>query len=181
MSGSGDGGKRLLGLASGLAFGALLQRGRLNRYDVIVDQLRLKDGRVVKAMASAFVVGAVGYHLLARRGIAKKSVKPLEVAGVCGGAALFGTGLALFGYCPGTSLAAVGEGRRDAMAGVLGMFVGAGLFVTVYPKIAPLLKAGGNLGKLTMPTATKTQAGPWVAGLASTAVAGMALAEARAI
>ena len=42
---------------------------------------------------------------------------------------LFGTGLALLGYCPGTTLTAIGEGRRDAMIGALGMLTGALLYV----------------------------------------------------
>ena len=108
-------GKRLLGLLTGVAFGALLQRGRLARYDVILGQLLLRDGRVVKAMGSAVAVGAIGVHALVRRGLAKKEIKPMKVGGIVGGAALFGAGLALLGYCPGTAVAAVGEGRRDAL------------------------------------------------------------------
>ena len=54
----GSTGKRLLGLATGLAFGALLQRGRLSRHEVILGQLLLRDGRVVKTMATAVAVGA---------------------------------------------------------------------------------------------------------------------------
>jgi len=144
-------GKRLLGLATGLAFGALLQRGRVSRYEVILGQLLFRDGRVVKTMATAVAVGAVGIHALVRKGVTTKEVKPMKVGGVVIGALLFGAGLAVAGYCPGTSVVAAGEGRRDALATVLGMLAGAGAFVTIYPKRAPVLDAGGDLGKRTLP------------------------------
>lgn len=143
-------GKRLLGLVTGLAFGALLQRGRLARYETILGQLLGHDGRVVKAMGTAVVVGGVGFHALKRRGHAKPELKPMKVGGVVGGAALFGSGLALLGYCPGTAVAAVGEGHGDALAGALGMLVGAGAFVALYPTLVSLLDAGGDLGKVTV-------------------------------
>lgn len=143
-------GKRFLGLVTGLAFGALVQRGRLSRYEVIARQLLLRDGTVVKTMASAAVVGGFGVHALARPGLIAKDIKPMKVGGVLGGAVLFGGGLALAGYCPGTSVAAAGEGRRDAFAVVLGMLAGAASFVAFYPQVAPAIEAGGDLGKKTL-------------------------------
>jgi len=159
-------GKRLLGLGTGVAFGALLQRGRLSRYDVILDQLRLRDGTVIKAMGTAVVVGAVGLHLLDGKGLAKTDVKPMKVGGVIAGSVLFGAGMATLGYCPGTSVAAVGEGQRDALAGVAGMLAGAAAFVTLYPKLAPVIDAGGDYGKITLPSVTNSKRSHWVAALA---------------
>jgi uncharacterized protein len=142
-------GKRVLGLVTGVAFGALLQRGRVSRYEVIEKQLLSRDSRVVKTMATAALVTGLGVHALVRSGLTKKDVKPMKLGGIVGGAALFGSGLAVAGYCPGTSLAAVGEGKRDAMAVVLGMFAGAVAFVATYPHLKPLIDAG-DLGKRTL-------------------------------
>lgn len=161
--------KRALGLATGMAFGALLQRGRLARYDVILDQLRLRDGRVIKAMGTAVVVGAVGLHMLEGKGLTKLQVKPMKVGGIVAGGILFGAGMATLGYCPGTSVAAVGEGRSDAIAGVAGMLAGAAAFVALYPKLAPAIDAG-DYGKVTLPTVTNTKRSHWVAGLAVAAL-----------
>lgn len=158
--------KRLLGLATGVAFGALLQRGRLARFDVIVDQLRLTDGSVLKAMGTAVGVGAVGLHMFDCKGLAKTDVKPMKVGGVVAGSLLFGAGLATLGYCPGTSVAAIGEGQRDALAGVAGMLAGAAAFVALYPKLAGAIDAGGDYGKLTLPAITKTKRSRWVAATA---------------
>jgi len=88
--------------------------------------------------------------------------------------------VAIQGYCPGTTVAALGEGRRDALAGVVGMLMGAGAFVALYPKLKPLIAAGGDYGKLTLPAATATAAWPWVAAVAgSVVVVGSALEIAR--
>jgi len=77
------------------------------------------------------------------------------------------------GYCPSTSLAAVGEGRRDAIAGVLGMLAGAALFIRSYPKIKPALEAGDR-GKVTIPKAKRTSPWLWIGAMA--AVLGVAAA-----
>ncbi|MBZ0236406.1 MAG: YeeE/YedE family protein [Deltaproteobacteria bacterium] len=163
-------GKLALGLGTGVAFGALLQKGRVAKYDVIVDQLLLRDPTVAKVMATAIAVGAVGVQGLVQSGRASLEIKPLRLVSIVGGGALFGAGLAINGYCPGTTIAAVGEGRRDALWGVLGMLAGAALYVRAYPRMKPALEAADR-GKLTLPKATRTSAWPWIAGLASAVLA----------
>lgn len=154
----------VLGLGTGVAFGALLQKGQVAKYDVIVDQLTLDDGRVARIMLTAIAVGAAGVHLLVQTGHAQLVVKPLQLGGIVGGAVAFGTGVAILGYCPGTTLAALGEGRRDALAGTLGMLAGAALFVRAYPAMKPALESG-DYGKVTLPRATHTSPWPWIAAL----------------
>jgi uncharacterized membrane protein YedE/YeeE len=168
--------KLLLGLGSGAAFGLLLQKGRVGKPEVILDQLLLRDGTVAKVMGTAVAVGAVGAHALAVSGRAPSIIKPLKLGGVLGGAAVFGAGLALLGYCPGTTLAALGEGRRDALAGVAGMLSGAGLYVRLYPALKPIIDAG-DLGKVTLPAATRTRPSRWVAAIVVAVCLALGLAE----
>ncbi|HEX6986174.1 MAG TPA: YeeE/YedE thiosulfate transporter family protein [Planctomycetaceae bacterium] len=143
--------KLALGLLTGIAFGFLLQKGRVAKYDVILGQLLLKDWTVAKIMGTAVAVGSVGVYALVEGGWASLHVRPLLLGGVLAGAVLFGIGMALLGYCPGTSVAACGEGRRDAMVGVLGMLAGAAAYVALYPTLQPLAKAFGDRGKVTLP------------------------------
>jgi uncharacterized membrane protein YedE/YeeE len=143
--------KLALGLLTGTIFGFLLQKGRVTDYQVIVGQLLLRDWTVFKVMATAVVVGSVGVYALVQTGHASVHVKPLLFSGVIAGAVLFGIGMAVLGYCPGTGVAACGEGRRDAMVGVLGMFFGAGVFVAVYPALRPLIEGLGDWGEVTLP------------------------------
>ena len=77
-------------------------------------------------------------------------VKPTDVIGVLGGGLIFGAGFAVGGYCPGTCVVGVGEGRRDAIAAVFGGVAGALLFTLVYTLIeTPLIKPM-NYGKITL-------------------------------
>ena len=159
--------KLLLGLATGVAFGFLLQKGRVAKFPVIVGQFLLKDWTVVKIMGTAVVVGAAGVFALVAAGHAGLHVKPLLLGGVLSGGVLFGVGLAVLGYCPGTTVAACGEGRRDAVAGLLGMFAGAFAFVAAWPALHPVIKGLGSAGKVTLPDLTGTSPWLWVGGLAA--------------
>jgi len=167
--------KLLLGLATGIVFGVLLQKGRVAKFPVIVGQFLLKDWTVVKIMGTAVVVGAVGVFALVAAGQASLHVKPLLLGGVLLGGVLFGIGMTVLGYCPGTTVAACGEGRRDAMAGVLGMFAGAFVFVTAWPALQPVIKGLGDMGKVTLPDLTGTSPWLWVGGLATLGTIAMLL------
>ena len=128
-----------LGLFTGFLFGVLLQKGRVAKYRVIVGQFLLRDWTVVKVMGTAVVVGAIGVYALRQMGIVSLHIKPTLLGGVIAGGALFGIGMGLLGYCPGTSVAACGEGRKDAIAGVFGQLLGAGLFVAAYRWLDPVI------------------------------------------
>lgn len=171
-------GRLVLGLGSGVAFGALLQKGGVARYETILQQLQLRDGRVATVMGTAAAVGALGVYALQRAGHTRLTVKPFQPVALVGGAALFGTGMALLGYCPGTGLAAVGAGRRDAAAGVLGMLAGAVVFTHLYPRLKSRLEAT-DLGALTLPVATHTARAPWIVALLAALTGRAAFASAR--
>lgn len=165
--------KLALGLITGVAFGFLLQKGRVAKFSTILGQLLLTDWTVFKVMMTAIVVGSVGVFILVSAGWASFHIQPFLLGGVLIGAVVFGVGMAVFGYCPGTSVAASGEGSRDAMIGVVGMLTGAGIFVAVYPWLLPVLKGLGDRGKATLPSTLGAPEWLVVAGLA--AVGGVAL------
>jgi len=56
------------GLATGIVFGFLLQRGGVTDYNVLVGQLLLEDFTVAKIILTAVVVGMLGVHFLSDRG-----------------------------------------------------------------------------------------------------------------
>ena len=159
--------KLALGLLTGVLFGFLLQKGRVAKFHVILGQLLLKDWTVVKIMLTAVIVGSIGVYALADLGLARLHVKPALLGGVLLGAALFGVGMAVFGYCPGTGVAACGEGRRDAVAGVLGMLAGAAAFVALYPALKPAIEGLGDLGELTLSEAAGVSHWVVIAALAA--------------
>jgi uncharacterized membrane protein YedE/YeeE len=158
----------LLGAITGLVFGFLLQKGGVTRYNVIVNQFRFKDFTVLKTMLTAIVIGAIGVYAMLQFGMIKGlSVKGAELAMNAGGGLIFGVGMVLLGYCPGTALAAVGQGSRDAAVGIGGALVGAAVYAEAYPLLARTLEPIGKLGKITF--ADATHASPWwfIAGLAA--------------
>lgn len=172
-----DAGRLALGLASGVAFGILLQKGQVAKHEKIVGQLLLRDWTVAKVMVTAIAVGTLGVHVLVLGGSANLHVQSAALARLVVGGALFGAGLALLGLCPGTTVAACGEGRRDAMAGLMGMLAGAWLYVAAFGALAAGLTWLPDLGKLTLPQLAGTPAWPWAIGLAG--AAGAVLHHAR--
>lgn len=151
MTGMNKPTRNALGLAIGLAFGALLQRGRLADSRTIVGQLTGDDSRVAKTMGTAVAVGALGHRWLHQRGLTTDEPKPMNPVGLVGGAALFGAGMALSGYCPGTAAAAAGSGRREGVWAMAGMLGAAAVFVATYPRLKKVLEAG-SLGRVTLKT-----------------------------
>jgi hypothetical protein len=134
-----------------MVFGFLLQKGRVIRYDKQIGALRLIDMTIVKFMFTTILVAMVGVYLLKDLGIAKLSIKPTVLGGNIIGGIIFGVGWGLLGYCPGTQLGALGEGRWDAVWGILGMLAGAAIFAEMYPALKDTVLKWGDFGKITIP------------------------------
>ncbi len=138
-------------LAIGIGFGFVLQKGRLGHYDTIVNVFRFKDLRVLKFLMSALMVSMLGIQALRSLGLAEEvPVAHSYLVGNLLGGVLFGMGMAVAGFCPGTVAAGAGEGRLDYLiAGSFGLYAGAVLFGLAYPKLMPLLGNLANLGAIT--------------------------------
>lgn len=139
------------GLATGVAFGFLLQKGRVLRYDKQLGALRLQDMTIVKFMFTTVLVGMVGIYLLNDLGLIALKLKTTILGANIAGGLIFGVGWGLVGYCPGTSLGAIGEGRLDAFWGILGMLFGAAVYAELYPQLKATVLTWGNFGKITLP------------------------------
>ena len=164
--------KLLLGLLTGVLFGVLLQKGQVAKFSVIVGQLLLRDWTVFKIMLTAVAVGSIGVYTLVSLDLANLHVKPALLGGVLFGGLLFGAGMAIFGYCPGTGVAACGEGKKDAAVGAIGMLSGAFAYVWLFPLHQPALKQFPDWGKVTLPEVTTTSPWLWIGGLVIAAAAG---------
>ena len=142
---------QLLGLLTGLFFGALLQQGRVLRFEKQVGAMLLQDMTILKFMLSAIVVGMIGINLLVSLDAVAPSIKTTILGANLIGGVLFGIGWAVMGYCPGTSVGAIAEGRWHAIWAVLGMITGAAIFAEAYPWLQQTVLTWGNLGKITLP------------------------------
>jgi uncharacterized membrane protein len=141
-----------LGLMTGIAFGFILQKGQALKFHKIIDALRLRDFTIWKLMFTAIAVGMIGIYAMNEVGLAKLHIKPTILSSNILGGLIFGAGFALLGFCPGTCVGAVGEGRLDGLySGVVGLLIGAGLYSEVYPHLLPGFLKIGALGKITLP------------------------------
>tara|TARA_R110000868_G_scaffold333405_2_gene594226 strand:- start:10047 stop:10631 length:585 start_codon:yes stop_codon:yes gene_type:complete len=169
--------KLTIGLVTGILFGVLLQKGRVAKYEVILGQFLLKDWTVVRIMGTAIVVGAIGIYALLPTEAVSLHLKPLAWGGIILGGLCFGIGMAILGYCPGTGVAACGEGRKDAVAGAVGMLFGASIYVVAYTPLKALIEWFGNEGKITLPEYTDTNPWLWIIGLMVVALAAIILSK----
>ncbi len=141
----------LLGLITGIIFGFILQKGRVLRFEKQVGFLRLKDMTILKFMFSAILTGMVGIYLFKDMGLIELKVKSLSMGAQVVGGLAFGIGWAIFGYCPGTAIGALGEGRIHVLWGILGMLLGAGLYAELYPTLKATVLTWGSFGNVTLP------------------------------
>ena len=113
--------KLVAGVIFGLAFGFLLQKGGVGKFNVLIGQLLLQDWTVAKIMLTAIVVGMIGVFTLHHFAKVNLHLKPTRIGSNIIGGLLFGAGFALMGYCPGTAAAALGQGSWDALFGMAGL------------------------------------------------------------
>lgn len=140
-----------LGLITGVLFGFLLQKGRVLRFEKQVGAMLFRDMTIFKFMLSAILVGMIGILLMADSGIIKLSHKPMNVGAVLVGGGLFGIGWAIMGFCPGTSIGAMGEGRWHAIFAIMGMISGAAIYAELYPVINSTVLSWQDFGKISLP------------------------------
>jgi uncharacterized membrane protein YedE/YeeE len=136
----------ILGL--GFLFGAILQYANLNRYNVISGMATLENFAVAKAIAVAIGVGAIIIAIEIGLGFASYHLKPLILGGIAIGGIIFGTGMAILGYCPGTLPVSLGEGSIDALVGIIGGLLGGFVYTILLPSIQSVL--GPDLGNISL-------------------------------
>ncbi|HNQ28647.1 MAG: putative inner membrane protein [Methanoregulaceae archaeon PtaB.Bin009] len=141
----------VLGLLIGIAFGFLLQKGGVTEYAVIIGQLLLTDFTVVKVMLAAILVGMIGIYAMKAAGLVRLHSKGGSVGATVIGGLIFGAGFAVLGYCPGTAAGAIGSGALDAVVGVLGIVIGAGIFARLFPYLDRVILNRGAFPADTIP------------------------------
>jgi len=146
----------ILAAVFGLLFGFILQKSGASNPQRIINMLRLKDFHLVKIILFAIGFSSLLLFVLASMGIVEAhfSVKTAYVGVIVGGL-VFGAGWAISGFCPGTSVAALGAGRKDAFVFILGGLLGAFVFMLMYGD----LKGGMLFDKLFGGKATLANTG----------------------
>lgn len=142
------------GLVCGAVFGFALERAGFASACNLTAQLRFKDWRVFKVMFTAIIVAAVGLYGLETAGwLAQADIFVPSVylwATLLGGVGV-GAGMAVGGYCPGTSVVGFVSGKIDGFVFFLGLILGTYVFAGAYDLLSPMLEALPGPESQTLP------------------------------
>ncbi|UDQ89769.1 MULTISPECIES: YeeE/YedE thiosulfate transporter family protein [Xanthobacter] len=159
----------VIGLLMGTVFGVALEKSRVFEPGMIVGQMQLKNFIMLKVFLTAVATGALVIAALHGFGLVKLAPKATFYAADVVGGLMLGAGIALAGACPGTVLAQVGVGYRDALFTLLGGLAGATAFGYAEPVLKPILAASGP-GKITFMDLTGLSYPVMAGGLAAVLV-----------
>lgn len=166
----------IIGVLMGLVFGIALEKSRVFEPGMIVGQMQLRNFTMLKVFLTAVATGALVLAALHSAGLVKLSVKPTFYWADMAGGLLLGAGIALAGACPGTTLAQIGVGYRDAIFTLLGGLAGAVAFSYLEPTLKPVLLTSGP-GKITFMDLTGVPYWMLAVGLAAVIVVILAALE----
>ena len=144
----------LSGLLLGVLFGYVLQRAGFSNPCRLTGQLRLTDWSVFKVMFTAILVAAGGLSLLEWAGVVEAAdvyTPTTFLWAALAGGALVGVGMAVGGYCPGTSVVGLFSGRLDAAVFLAGLLAGTWMFAGVYESIEDFVFAAEGPEAQTLP------------------------------
>lgn len=125
-----------LAIPIGFVFGFALFHAGFTDSRRIAWAFYFKDVGVPVVMFSAIVTGMLGLWGLSLIGvieIAEVYMLPTFLAPMAVGGVLFGIGMALGGYCPGTAAAAVATGKIDGIVFIVGFLIGSLVFGDLFP------------------------------------------------
>jgi uncharacterized membrane protein YedE/YeeE len=110
-------------LLIGTAIGFVLENGGLGNPRKLTGIFLLRDFTVPQVMPTAILAAMAGMLVLSLFGFdtAKAFTPDTMLLGQAVGGFVFGVGFYLGGYCPGTSMVALGSGRLDALPFMGGM------------------------------------------------------------
>lgn len=135
-------------ILTGFIFGLLIRYSKLNYFDTIAGLSVFKNFMVAKTILLVIGLGSLFLAYEMDVESLSQNIKPFYAGGVMIGGVVFGAGMAILGYCPGTLPISLGRGSLDALVGVAGGFVGGFLYSLFYPQIQGLL--GHNYGKISI-------------------------------
>jgi uncharacterized membrane protein YedE/YeeE len=125
-----------LAIPIGFIFGFALFHAGFTDSRRIAWAFYFKDVGVPVVMFSAIVTGMLGLWGLSLVGILDISqvyMLPTFLLPMAVGGLLFGVGMAVGGYCPGTAAAAVATGKIDGMIFIVGFLAGSLVFGDLFP------------------------------------------------
>ncbi len=92
-------------------------------------------------------------------------IKNADLLAIAVGGAIFGVGMVIYGFCPGTALAAIGAGSVHALVGAAGMIVGGIIYALNFAWVKANILPVWAYGKARLPDITGIPDLAWFASL----------------
>jgi len=145
----------ILGGVIGIMFGFVLERAGFATAAHIAPIFYFKNNMVAKVMVSAIVTSATLIFIGSIFGYIDYNnifIPSTYVYAYLVGGLIFGVGMVMSGWCPGTAVAGIATLKIDAMVFALGLFVGMYFYFDIYDSYEQVreLANGHNLGRLTI-------------------------------
>jgi hypothetical protein len=131
-------------LLVGVIFGAVMRAGLTYRCDCVLDGASLRRSPLPRALLLAIGVGVILIHAGHLAGLLTFHVKAFYPVGIALGGVMFGGGVALLGFCPGTLTIALATGSLDALLGIAGGVLAGTLFAGLFPRFRDSLWHGAT-------------------------------------
>jgi uncharacterized protein len=122
-----------VGFLMGIVFGFALEKSRVFEPGMIVGQMQFRNFIMLKVFLTAVATGAVVLAVLNGFGFVTLQPKAAAYGADIVGGLLLGAGISIAGACPGTTLAQIGVGYRDAFFTLVGGLCAAVAFSYAQP------------------------------------------------
>ncbi len=141
----------LLAFLIGIGFGIGLEAGGFTNTRKLAGVFYGYDFVVLKVFFTAALTGAIGLFLMDSYGLIDISLTyyphtywiPTLIGGL-----IMGLGFILGGFCPGTSVCAATTGKIDAIAFIIGVFIGIYGYAFSYESVFKSLRQSGKMGQV---------------------------------
>lgn len=142
----------VIAILIGIVFGFIMEASGFSSSRKLVGVFYGYDFAVLKVFFTACVVALIGLHYmdyLNWLNLEQLYVQPTFLWAAIIGGIIMGIGFIAGGFCPGTSLCAVGIGKIDGIVFTLGLFAGIFIFSESFKWLQPLYEEY-NLGHITL-------------------------------
>jgi uncharacterized membrane protein YedE/YeeE len=139
-----------IGILIGFVIGGFAEAWGIANPESIIRLTRWIDRLFIVCISIGSAFAVILLYGLYAAGIGMHfGLKPLYFYGVGIGAALFGVGLAVSGYFPGSEWMALGEGRRDALFAIPAGLLGAASWTIIYQtQVGQWIVSQANVGSI---------------------------------